>query len=333
MKRAGACLLLLAGSGCASLPDATVGYYLARSEVSVKVTRTIACDTSDKLFVQDTVVATATHSADTSKVHPLPLKPMRGTFTDSDLTFEFYADGRIKSVNSISEGKGEDILKAAINIASTAAALRPGIRSTPPPADDCQYIHDKGDGKTLTLVYGVTLDLERRDRQVLVADAGSGPHDLRFAALLGGLCAFVGDARTPRVPLQKGEDAGAVLLRAREPALVSIEVKGEAGCQKTLGTPQVLVAQKGVDYDMPIPKAALFGKQTFVAKFDDSGALNSVQYAAAPGTAQALNVINAGLTALKDSAGAKAAQLNSETELIIAQQRYARCRADPKSCS
>ena len=332
MKRVGALLLLLAGSGCASMPDATVGYYLARTEVSVKVTRTIACDSADKLFVQNSIVPTTTHSADTSKVHTLPLKPMRSTFTDSDFTFEFYGDGRIKGVNSVSEGKGEDILKAAINVAATAAAMGLAPR-TARIGSDCDYIRANSDDKTLTLVYSAKLDLEDRASQAIPPDAQSDPHVARFAKTLGPLCAVVGAARTPRVPLQKGDEAGAVLLEAREPALVPLEVKGDLACARSLGVSEVLVAQKGVDYQMPIPKAALFGKKNFVAKFDESGALNWVQYASSPGAGQALNVLNAGLTAVKDSTGAKAAELNAEAELIAAQQRLVRCRATPKDCS
>ena len=333
MKRVGALLLLLVGSGCANMPDATVGYYLAKTEVSVKLTRTIACDTSDQLFVQNAIVTTATHSADTSKVHSLSLKPLRGTFTDTDFTFEFYGDGRVKGVNSVSEGKGEDILKAAISVASTAAAMRSGKLTASTFADDCDYIHAKGDGKTLTIIYEATLRLDDRNSQGVDPDAASAPHVKRLEPRIGAVCAFVRDAKLRRVPLQKGDDAGAVLLKAREPALVALEVKGEAGCTRSLGASEVLVAQKGVDYEMPIPKAALFGKGTFVARFDDSGALNYVQYGSVAGAGQALNVINAGLTAVKDSSSAKAAQLDAESALIAAQQRLVRCRATPKDCS
>jgi len=38
-------------------------------------------------------------------------------------------------------------------------------------------------------------------------------------------------------------------------------------------------------------------------------------------------VINAGLTAVKDSTSAKAAELNAQADLISAQQRLVRCRA------
>ena len=327
MNRVGALLLLLAGSGCASMPDATVGYYLAKTEVSVKVTRTIACDTGDRFFVQNSIVTTTTHSADTSRVHALPLKPMRGTFTESDFTFEFYGDGRIKGVNSISEGKGEDILKAAINVAATAAALRTGIKAASTFADDCDYVHAKGDGKTLTLIYDATLKLDDRGSQLVGPDAASGPHVKRLEPRLGPICVFVGDAKARRIPLQRGDEAGAVSLKAREPALVPLEVKGDVGCAASLGVWEVLVAQKGVDYEMPIPKASLFGKGTFVAKFDESGAVNYLQYASSPGGGQALNVINAGLTAVKDSTSAKAAELNAQADLISAQQRLVRCRA------
>ena len=333
MKPVGALLLLLVGSGCAHLPDATLNYYLAKSEVKVKVTRTLACDKSDNVFVQNTVEPSSSHSADTSTSYPVPLKQLRGAFTDSDFTFELTVDGRIKGINSVSEGKGEDILKAAINVASTAAALGVRMKSLAK-SDDCDYIRANGaDGKTLTLVYAKVIDLADPKSQDVPADAMSEAHATRLANRVGSVCAILGAAKTVFMPVKIGDDLGAVTLKARQPALVSLEVKGDPGCAMSLGTSEVLVAQKGFAYDMPIPKAALFGKATFVAKFDDSGALTWIQYGSAPGAGQALNVINSALIAAKDSTANKAAELNAEADLIAAQQRVAKCRADKTACN
>jgi hypothetical protein len=95
----------------------------------------------------------------------------------------------------------------------------------------------------------------------------------------------------------------------------------------------VPVAQLGKDYQLPVPRAAAFGKQTFGAAFAESGALTSVQYVSNSGAAGALGSANSLATiAQGETTSAKVAEVKAEADLIAQQQRLLQCQADPKSC-
>jgi hypothetical protein len=105
-------------SGCASLPNMNARYFLPKSELRVKVIRTVACDKQDHLIVATAVTPVAKHSADTSasSSKTISLKKLRGLLADSDVKLDFYDDGRLKAFNSTSTGQGEAILKSAISV-------------------------------------------------------------------------------------------------------------------------------------------------------------------------------------------------------------------------
>lgn len=91
--------------GCAHLPDVTVGYYVAQSKVSFKVMRTVACDANNNPIVANSTTPIVTHSADRDQFIPIRLAGLKGTFSDTDVKFEFYEDGRLKSVNATGTAK------------------------------------------------------------------------------------------------------------------------------------------------------------------------------------------------------------------------------------
>ena len=87
-------------------------------------------------------------------------------------------------------------------------------------------------------------------------------------------------------------------------------------------------------YDLPIPKAAFFGTQTFSLAVAESGAITQIGYGANSGASQVLgtaeNAVNsfAGQTTAERAAEAKA-----EADLIAQQQRLIRCIADQINCT
>ncbi len=86
-------------------------------------------------------------------------------------------------------------------------------------------------------------------------------------------------------------------------------------------------------YLLPIPKAALFGKQNFALSLADSGAVTAIEYGKATGAAGPLNVLGAAATAAApDSTAAKAAEVKAQADLIAQQQRLTRCQAHPAQC-
>ena len=146
-------LVMLALTGCAHLPDATVHYYLPKTDVSFKVVRTVTCDENNNVLAADAVTPTVTHFADRDSVDSaksVSLAKLRGAFSDSDVKFEFYDDGRLQGFNGASTGQGEAILKTAIAIAGVTVAFDAPTIST---SEVCKDIKKFGDEKPLVLTY------------------------------------------------------------------------------------------------------------------------------------------------------------------------------------
>jgi len=139
---------LVALSGCAHVPDAKVNYYLARTKVTFKVVRTVACDAQNQPVVSNAVTPTVVHTADPTNSQVLELTRLRGQLSDNDMKFELYEDGRLKAVNATSTGQGEGIFKTVVSIAAAVFALD---GSSPKFPEQCATIKKAGEGKPLTL--------------------------------------------------------------------------------------------------------------------------------------------------------------------------------------
>ncbi|NDZ17790.1 hypothetical protein C7T35_34490 [Variovorax sp. WS11] len=327
----------LSSSGCGSIPDAEVSYYKAASKVTVRVVRTVVCDSKDYLYVANTVTPTVTHFADTKSGQTLRLAGLRGTFTDSDVKFEVYEDGRLKSVNTTITGQGEAVLKAATTLASTLAAFAGPI---PPPSTyqkECAFVKDFGGGKPVTVAYESEVDPTAPERQTINPDASSKGSEKILGGALGGVCAKASRKEPPPPkPVVYTRSDGDLVLHARQPAWIQIEVGVETpgnGCTASLWTGRVLIAQLGTDYVLPVPRTTLFGKQVLAVGFNESGAIANVQYVSNSGAANAVGAANSLLTiAQGETTVAKVAEVRAEADLIAQQQRLAQCMADPKNC-
>jgi len=318
-------------SGCAHLPDSTVNYHLAKSEVGFKVVRTMACDKGNNLYVVSAVTPKVAHSADRATAHAIPLAKLRSSLADADVKIDFYDDGRLKAVNATSTGEGEGILKTVVTLASTLAIAMDGSRSNTFPAE-CKVINDAGD-KGITLTYEGVVDVGTMQKQDIEPDLSSKAYAKKLQNAIGGVYAKVDKLPAPAtVPVARGSDPAAIALTARDPAYVSFTV-GDTRSGEELWRGELPVGQLGTAYVLPIPSPSSFGKQVFAASFGESGRLTSVQYLANTGTGQALNVLNAAAGAVQPKTSAqKAAELNAEADLIAAQQRLVQCQADRTAC-
>jgi hypothetical protein len=338
-KKSAAVILLLGCVGCAHIPDVTVGYYLARTKMSIKVVRTFTCDAAANLVVVNSVTPTTTHFADTAQFVPIRLAPLQGPLSDSDLKFDFYDDGRLKGVNATTTGQGESVLKAAIAVASTALKVTSAPAKGTRAVDRCADIKKFGGDKPLSLTYEVELAL--KDEKVdswLEPDAASAFYAKELMNAIGGVCVKSLEVQKPGKPFEAAPGAvDGVLLKVRQPGTLVYEVWAGGGkdfcTEGRISVAATPVAQFGTVYEIPIPKAAAFGKQGFVTEFAESGSVKSVQYIGNTGAGQALNVINTGLTEIQNETKRKTEAANAEIDLIRAQQRLAQCKADPKSCS
>lgn len=319
--------------GCAHLPDATVNYYHAQTKVSFKVIRTIGCDARSNLIIANAVTPTVTHSANRSAINVIHLADLKGTFSDSDLKVEFYEDGRLKGINASATGQGEAILKTAVTLVSSLAAMGVGA---PRYAKECNFIKAAGEGKPLSITYVGDADLTTMEAQRLRPDKTSEFNHQELAHVLGEVCAtYAGkdDLQPPFVDKQ----TAAPRLAALHPALAKLKVTAGGVNPPCLLDPlwdgTVPAAQLGTRYYLPIPTPPMFGKQVFAASFLESGALASVQYASGTGTGQALNVLGAAVPVLQgETTAQKIAAIKAEADLIAQQQRLVQCQADPTAC-
>lgn len=114
--------------GCASTPDVELGYYHARSEIEAEVTRTLTCSGGDTLVEASDVKLTTKHLADRKNSASINAAALSGWFADSNITLQRYSDGRLKGINTSTEGKGETILTSAVSLATSllpAAGVAP----------------------------------------------------------------------------------------------------------------------------------------------------------------------------------------------------------------
>lgn len=335
VKKSACAVLLLGCVGCAHMPDVTVGYYLARTKATFKVIRTVACDANNNIIVANAVTPAVTHFADRDQRHQVSLAPLKGFLSNSDVKFEFYDDGRLKGVNATTTGQGEAILKTALTIASTLGAFS-GSRAAST-STECALINKVSPGKPLSLTYEGDVEMDRQGlSQAIPPDTASAVYASQLRSAISGVCAKVMGIEQATAPVGYEGKRNEVLLTVRQPGLVRIRVAAtdDKECMKdTIWDGKVLAGQSGTAYSMPIPAAAVFGKQTFAVTVHESGALTMMQYASDTGTGQVLNVIGSALTEIQGEAGRKAAALRAEADLIAAQQRLVKCRADPTTCS
>jgi len=307
---------------------------------------------NDFVLIADALTPSVAHSADRSKETTMvfALSEMRGAFSDSDVKFEYYDDGRLKGFNGASTGQGEAALKTALAVIGGLVALDGGSRSYP---TECAAIKKIGGDKPLLLTYTLDLVLEKTvpdstgqsEKKILNTDYQTFRPEAvtsviveehALAPAIGRVCAKISEVSqpSPRVDYQANEDD--ILLPVREPGLVKVKVT--TGNDSKCGINEIwegdlAIAQFGTPYELPIPPATMFGKRAMAVAFAESGAIASVQFTSNSGAGQALNVANSLLTASNgETAAEKAAALKAEADLIAQQQRLLACLAEPKNC-
>ncbi len=115
---------------CTSIPDIRVRYYLPRTEVLVKVTRMLTCvpdpgnrqPTIHEIISVDSAVPE--YFADTDTPYQFDLGAYDHRFSDVTAGFTFFDDGRLKSINTISTGKGKETIEAVAAIVTAQRTER-----------------------------------------------------------------------------------------------------------------------------------------------------------------------------------------------------------------
>lgn len=340
--RSAVALSLFVAGGCASMPPVNYSYYPATGVAMVAITQSLDCSKDKKRLVVVTTPPSVTtkYSADQS-VQPWSFEAsrLRSDMANTDFTLNLYEDGRLKGINAQSTGQGEAILKSVVSFMTAVTPLvggsGPGKRA--PKLAQCDVIANWGNGKPVSINYAALYPLDdlargqprpigvAPDSQLLLQELNAIKAMPAFQARLQ----VAGDI----VP---GSLAGS---RPQSDRVVNLKLQRVAnGTLRVLsgGTPiwtGTLLVPKAAYYELPVPRAALFGKSTFAVEVGESGAVTKLQYGRETGAAGPFNVMTAAATAAAPSSAAEqAGEMKARADLIAQSQRLARCQAQPDQC-
>ena len=335
-------IILIVGllSGCASTPNVMYRYYPSHSNSNVTVTQTIDCNTDQTaLIVLHSTTVNTLYTADYTKgPYSVPIKKLDGFFADSDAGFNFFEDGRLKSINASTTGQGETIVKSAIALATALAPI--GGASPPKPTAECATIKSWGGGKPVTLIYtknidygkvayGARLNIDPTPDTTDLYTTLSKNNLLPKLQVIINLPSIIKSSAN-YVPSSSDSSDDVVLLTLQETANVQVDVKASG---QAIWSGKITIP--GMDtYALPIPKAALFGKQTFSLTLSEAGAITQIGYGKNTGVAGPLNVATSAATAAEapGSTTNKVTEIKAQADLIAQQQRLAGCEANPAQC-
>jgi hypothetical protein len=322
-------------AGCSTLPNVEYSYYLSKMKGSISVTEVITC-TGNVPAYTITPLATTDYSADTRTRYPIRIKDIEGFFSpfaDSSMGMTFTDDGRLKGINQSTTGQGEAIIKAAASLAGAIiAGGGPAVKSGSPEGA-CAAIRSLGGDKGVTLIYYATIDSDNLSATPTLKPEPQSQalHDaLGLVTMLPALKVTTvdkSDVPHAQVVGEIGNDV-AITLQKTVDLQITLLVKGSDYWSQTL-----VVPLKDQTYQLPIPKAALFGGQTFSLALNDAGEITSISYGKTQGFSGALNAASSAVGV--DAAGdaLKASAIKAQADIIAQSQRLANCKANPAKCT
>lgn len=149
-----------------------------------------------------------------------------------------------------------------------------------------------------------------------------------------------GKAKSPQKASSSTHSFGyAVHLKLQKvaDAKLAFSAAGGAGKAGPIGTAHILVPIPCINpdssdctYDLPIPKAELFGTQSFSLSVAQSGEITSIEYGMNSGTAGALTAANSIIT--PETPASEASALKAQSDLIAQQTRYVLCETQRDQC-
>ena len=361
----GVVVILLVG-GCASIPDVTINYRPVKWALLVTIAHTLTCNDEGTLLMVDSgSTYTPFYSAGpTDPQYHIRLSGLNRFYADADIALSLTDDGRLKSINQWTTGQGEAIAKSAVTAVATLGVQPlagpftvkpvPGVnlnsqnvvkRAEPPQEPKPQdfravcavvrnYRIDPDKPPQVSLIQTAEIRANScasvkaktaRGQEGLFRDLKRADLDLTSKVLV----AFSNDELQPiaGTPTTVGPDEVPLTLQR----MVSVSARVVVDAQGQIASKSIPVPTTGV-FVVPIPKAALFGKQSFSLVLADSGRISSIGYGRISGAASALGAVTsvAGADATEDNI--EAAALKAAADLIAQQQRYNNCRLKPSDC-
>ena len=327
-------------TGCASMPNLKVGYYLPRAELSVSVTQTATC-TADNIPITATDVKwEPAYLQNKEKLHEVDLSKLGSGVSKADITLEFYADGRLKSLNTTQTGQGQSILQTALKFAVAATAL--DVTQVTSQSEACNALRKfAGNAQTLTILRRGTThfsdDPHESRRKSFSVEQVSLPsiQFQRIEPIFGYVTGYFEKSRDTTVVHNLAENYDGPALTLLQPAEVTVTINlANADKSERNWTTSMFVPQLGIEYRLPLQKAPWFGENIVELALDPSGMVTKLRYSGNPDAAGAVAV----LTDLRgatdgESTTEKAEQLKAEADLILQQHRLVTCQADPDKCT
>jgi hypothetical protein len=332
----------------------TVRYFFPKASLNITVVQSLTCNKAGVIAVT-TATPVVSYTADRSQAQTIAIADLGRSYANASATFTLSEDGRLKAVGTESTGQGEAILKSALGLAGAVGLVRAPVAAAAAAAvlnkqTPCEVIKDWGREGAVTLTYrlpngnpvdltaaagGTRVDLEPTpDSETLYAELLSASFKgLNFQLRVGKheLVELPAQHASSTLPAKPQNSSGLVWITLNRTASVALEVRNPDD-GKVIWTSQVVVPSTQ-PYHLPIPRAQLFGKQTFALELSDAGSVTKISYGTEAGAAGALNAAAALAGATRPSSVAEqAAELQAQANLIAQQERLARCRANRAAC-
>lgn len=351
---------LLFFSGCASIPDVTVSYRPVKWALLVTIAHTITCNRGDSVAVVERgATFTPIYSAASNNSrYQIQLKNLDQYFADADITIALSDDGRLKSINQSTTGQGEAIAKSAIAAVATVSVqpFTAPLAMQPPKGVSIfkQNIFEekvKSEPSTICKIVNkytlVAADKLAQVSLVQTALVDSSSDDTVGAKPSKDQEALLNELKVAGLDL-KAEVTKVLAKEELQPIanpvdtvaddevpltlqrMVNLSATAKDG-QGKIGSKSISVPTEKT-FVVPIPKAALFGKQAFSLVLADSGRITSIGYGSTTGVSGAFGAVTAvaGAEATKDNI--EAAAMKAASDLIAQQQRYNKCKLNPSEC-
>jgi hypothetical protein len=343
--------LILTGvlAGCASIPDVDYNYYLSKMNGVASIAQTISCaQDMQSMSIVNTPSFSATYAADLSRgPYHIGIRDIEGTFSgfaDSDVSFGFYDDGRLKSVNQSTTGQGEAAIKSIVSLGTTIVGLGVGRLAEAKPSPECEIVKSWSDpGKmSVSLSYRAEVNFPNNPPATpsITIEPGETSRELfsllnknnrlpRFQLWIG-RASDTGSRAVERSSGDGGSNGAYVNLTLQRVATVEVRITAD---QKSIWQGNVPIPA-GQTYELPIPKAALFGGQKFSVSLSEAGAITAIDYSKTSGAAGAANAgVSIGTALTPETTANRAADLKAQADLIAQQQRLHRCQTNPANCN
>jgi len=306
------------------------------------VTQTVGCNAAktEAVVLNSVSVSTAYSSNFDKEPFKLVVKSLNRFAADIEVSAAFTDDGRLKSINQVATGQGEAVVKSAVSLAGSIATLPQGIVSNrlsmsaaggkrPLIATQCDDIEKWGDKKPISLVFRAAIDQSKIGKSFEFKPSPDSEGLYKklkdvLPALAGSASEVVNSRSGPSYEASDSQDV--VLLELQRVGVSALSIVSEG---ERIGSARILVPLDET-YRLPIPKAALFGKQTFSISLSDSGAVASIGYGKNSGLAAVLNAANSIVTS--ETASVESANLKAQADLIVQQQRWVLCSTKPDQC-